>query len=65
MCFANKFHPVSGVLIPKVLKIWMQLSQLIAPPRICKVLVGWHSVALINHGLLWPILVNLPLFYGV
>jgi hypothetical protein len=64
-CFANKFHHVSGVLIPKVLKFWMQLRQLIAPPRICKVLAGWYSLALINHGSLWPILVNLPLFYGV
>jgi uncharacterized membrane-anchored protein YitT (DUF2179 family) len=48
-----------------LLKIWVQLSQSIAPVGISGVLGGWRSVALINHGSLWPVLVNLPLFYGV
>ena len=64
-CFANKFKPVNDVPNPKLLKIWVQLSQLIAPVGIYIVLGGWRSVALINHGSLWPVLVNLPLFYGV
>lgn len=64
-CFANKFKSVNDVSNAKLLKIWVQLSQLIAPVGICRVLGGWRSVALINHGSLWPVLVNLPLFYGV
>ena len=64
-CFTNRFQPVNDVPNSKLLKIWVQLSQLIAPVGICRVLGGWRSVVLINHGSLWPVLVNLPLFYGV
>jgi len=63
--FANKSQPVNDVLNLKLLKIWVQLSQLIVPVGICRLLGGWRSVVLINHGSLWPVLVNLLLFYGM
>lgn len=43
-CFANKFQPVNDVPIPKLLKLWVQLSPLIAPVGICGVLGGWVGV---------------------